>query len=989
LSAGLVRAAIVGTALRHPRITLALAALILVAGLVAAAGARYVPLPVAVPPVVTIRIPAAGLSPAQVDRRVARPVSAALAGMEGLVRLRSVSVQGLASITARFDPGQSLDRDREIVARHLAAARLAPGTGPPRMMPTVAPDPVLTVGLVSATSDLMTLGDIARHTLGPRFLAVPGVARLTVSGGGRRAWRIEVLPDRLIRFRIGFDQVLAAARRATGMAGAGSLVTPNQRIVLDSRGQAADAASLAGIVVRPGPGGTAVTLGEVARVVAAPLPAAGAVAIMGRRGIRIAVYEHPGADTLAVGRRLAAILAQAEPSLARAGVRLYPDPAPPARRIAAERRTLKRAAAMGGLLAAAAILLILFDLPAALGVLAEIAVTVSATLLGLVLSGAGLTLITLGGLAAALILVVVRAVDGEGEPVLAALAAALPLILAGPWAGTLAASFAGTLLVSGLVALTVKPALAHLLPSVAGGGGPGGPVVRAVPGGWPLVAAARRYRRWSRRMVERPRLAAALLVLLSSAAILPLALRPVDPLPPARPGHLTLRMDALPGTSIAQSLALGRRVTAALTALAPVALVVQRVGRSDISGPLNGSWTSLFDLALRPGRHADLTARMRAALADVPGVRFRMGRGAPGPSVRVVLTGHDAVRLARVGRRIAGLLRTVPGIGGVRVQTPPVAPRLTIRLRPADLRRSGIEPVEVLDAVADAIAGRRVGTVYRGDRTIPVTVQMAGGAATSPAALAALPVRNGRGRFVRLGQLADIVPGQAPTAIHRLNGMRVLTLTVAGVGRDPATGAAAAQAAIEDRIGLPADMGVTVEGGDPASLGGHAAILAVLAILAILAIAAIRRAGGFRPLLLALAGLPAMLAGGAAVVAFQGGLSPGAAAGLAALLGLGLGQALCLFARYRRLVTERGMEWEPATAVQGALDRFAPLVTAVAVGAALLLPLAALPAPGADIVGAAAAVVLGGLVPALAVTLFLLPALALRWGGVAARTERG
>ena len=116
--------------------------------------------------------------------------------------------------------------------------QLPAGVQPPTMTPlTSSAATVLVIGLTSASQSLMRLRTIAKWTIRPSLLSVPGVAGAEIFGGDERSTQILVHADKLIRFGLGMDDVLAAARRATGVRGAGFVSTPNQRITVQAEGQ--------------------------------------------------------------------------------------------------------------------------------------------------------------------------------------------------------------------------------------------------------------------------------------------------------------------------------------------------------------------------------------------------------------------------------------------------------------------------------------------------------------------------------------------------------------------------------------------------------------------------------------------------------------------------------------------------------------------------------------------------------------------------------
>ena len=296
---GGLQGALVSFAVRLPRVVLALACAVLLFGLYALAGARYDVFPEFAPPSVTIQTEAPGLGPEQVEVLVTQIVEVAVGGLPGLETLRSNSIQGLSVVTAVFQPGSDVDRVRQRVNERIATlpSRLPQGVAAPAMTPlTSSTLTVLLVGLTSEHRDAMDLRTFADWTVRPRLLAVPGIAQVSIYGGAVRSLQVQVRPDDLIRYQVGLNDVLAAARKGTGVRGAGFIDTPNQRLVLRSEGQSLTPEALGGTVLF-NEGGLSVALADVATVTAAAEPAISAALVDGRPGVLLMVGAQVGVDT--------------------------------------------------------------------------------------------------------------------------------------------------------------------------------------------------------------------------------------------------------------------------------------------------------------------------------------------------------------------------------------------------------------------------------------------------------------------------------------------------------------------------------------------------------------------------------------------------------------------------------------------------------------------------------------------------------------------
>ena len=226
----------------------ALAMTIVVYGLFTLSRAHLDVFPEFSPSQVVIQTEAPGLSAELVETQVSQPIENALAGVSGLESLRSQSIPGLSVVHVFFQDGSDIYRNRQVVSERLGAltAQLPKGIVPAMTPLTSSASTVLGVGITSDKRSLMELRTLVDWTIRPHLLAVRGVAEVNVFGGDVRQWQIQVDPEKLHRYGLALDDVVAAARRATGVAGAGFVKTPNQHILLQtstrSRGAVADVA---------------------------------------------------------------------------------------------------------------------------------------------------------------------------------------------------------------------------------------------------------------------------------------------------------------------------------------------------------------------------------------------------------------------------------------------------------------------------------------------------------------------------------------------------------------------------------------------------------------------------------------------------------------------------------------------------------------------------------------------------------------------------
>jgi CzcA family heavy metal efflux pump len=794
--------------------------------------------------------------------------------------------------------------------------------------------------------------------------------------------------------------------------------------VLQTHGQSVSAASLARTVLRQQEGAN-LTLSDVAQVRAAPEPPVGAATVLGTPGLQLLVSEQYGANTLAVTEAVERSLAELRPVLEAQQVTLYPDVFRPANFIETATRNVQHSLAFGALLVVAVVVVFLFHWRSSAIALLAIPLSLLAALTILIEEGISLNTMTLGGLAIAIGLLVDDAIivvenvyrrlrenrqAGTPAPavqvvldaalevrsavVYATLAIALVFLpvltlagVAGRFFSPLAVAYLLATLASLAVAITVTPALClALLPH---GELPerDAPVAR-----W----LKEKYRALITSVERRYRLVIALVGLLTLAGLAALPFFGGGFLPELAEGHYIVHMSAVPGTSLAESLRIGRPVSAALMGLPFVRLVSQRVGRAEKLDDTPGTHDSEFEVDLKPlsGAQAEVAqAEIRDSVAGIPGVNFAVNTALT-ERVEETLSGYSAAVVVNVygdnldtldgeAQRIAQVLRKVPGATGVRIQSPPGVPEIGVRPRPEALARWGFDPVDVLDAVQTGFEGSTVGQVYDGNRVFDVSVILSPAERGSIADVESLPLRNAAGAFVRLDQLADIYATSGRYAVLHDGARRVQAITCNVAGRDVTSFVSEVKKRIGQEIRL--GPGNYVEfGGTAEAQAASVRDLIVHSVIAAVAIGLMLWIvlGHARNLALVLLNLPFALAGGVlAVFATGGGVSLGSLVGFVTLFGITLRNSVMLLSHYEHLVIVEGMTWGPEAAIRGALERLTPILMTALATALGLLPLAIGSGdPGREIEGPMALVILGGLFTSTALNLLVMPSLALRYG---------
>jgi Cu/Ag efflux pump CusA len=965
----------------------------------------------------TVQTDAPGLVPEQVEETVTDPIESALLGTPGVAHVDSRTSQGLSIVTLRFAEGADPGRVRQAVAENLArVGQLPAGASAPRLSPVVAPGPdLITIGLTSAKLDPMALRDLAQWTLRPRLLSTPGVARVVVYGGQVRRIEVRARPGDLSDSDLGFLDIVNAVRRATSVAGAGFIDTPNQRVLIEPHGQAEtiDEVGL-GQIQAPG-GGDPTRIADVADVFEAPAPAFGDALVDGKPAVLLVVSRALGANAVETSQAVEQSLAVLQPSLAAQGVAVRTDLDKPAAFTAASTRATILDVAIGVGLASIALAIFMTDVRVVLITLAAAPLTLAAALVALESFGWTLNAMTLGGLAIGLALVIDDAVidvesiiarlrPTQGRPALrrdAILAASLdvrspviyatvalalsllPLLFLPGSERVLLAPLAAMIMIAALaslvVALAVTPALALLF------------LKRTwAPHPHRIVDAARkRQTTWLTGGGKSPWLG--VLIAAGAALVVALALTGfrTELLPSIHDGHLVVETDAPASTSLDAARAQGAAIAGDLAALPGVRAVSQRIGRDATGDDGAGIEHSRIDVDLTPGlsdaAQADLAARVREAVAVYPGQpplvrsRFDAGQsaGETPTSLQAYVTGDNLDSVDAGAGQVRAALAALPGRPAVRGQASAMAPVVRVDVNFDRLALYSLSSADVLDTVQAAFAGQTVAQIYEGPRVVDLAVTAQDYLRRDPEEIGNLLLRSSSGFSEPLSSVANVYLTDSRAVITHSGGLRSDLIEAAPRTGDIDRFASAARAAVA-RLTLPAGVFVDYDVVNSAARAGRdLAVAFALGLFAVFAFLSLTFDG--RTAALVIGATLFALAGGVAAIFLMGGaLSIGTMAGLVALVGLSMRSAVLLISRAEDLVRRGGAPWTLATVARAAGERLTPVVASAALVSLALAPLALQAgAAGHEILGPMAIVIIAGVIVGALADLTLLPVLLL------------
>ena len=1007
-------------------VVIALACLTAGYGYYAIRNAKFDVYPEFAPPQVTVQTEAPGLSSQDVETLVTRPIEAAINGTPNLTAIRSNSIQGLSVVVATFEDRIDVYRARQMVNERLAdaVAQMPQGVNAPSLAPLVgATSLTLIVGLTSDVRTPMELRTFADWTMRPRLLGVKGVARVAIFGGEIRQLQIQLHPERLTAFGFSIGDVVAAARNATGVRGAGFIETNSQRIVLQTQGQSTTPEAL-GEVVLSAKNGHTVRMADVARVADGAEPKIGDATIMGQPGIMIHISGQYGANTVEVTEAIEEALNELRPAIASQHIRLYADLFRPANFINEAIRNIGYSLLIGAALVGIVLFLFLFNFRVAMISLTAIPLSLFIAVIVLDLCGVSLNTLTLGGLAIAIgevvddaiidaenifrrlreaprpltagdVFRIVRdaSVEVRSAVVYATFVVALVFLpvlalsgVQGRLFAPLAWSYILAIMASLVVALTLTPAMCYaLLPSVLDRVREPGFVRQLKAGYGRLIGRLSAH--------TAPIVIAAVVVCGAAAAAIPFM--GGEFLPEMREGHFIVHMNLLPGSSLHETVRVGKIVTGELLKNPAVRLVSQQIGRAELGDDTEGVHSSEIHIDLKPGLDEDpdkTETALHDAVARVPGpsvsinpfLAERMDEIIAGSSAEVVANvyGDDLDVLDRKAAEIARVMQGVRGATDVRVESPPGTPQVTIRLRPERLRQFGFQPGALLDEIQAAYQGALTGEIHENSRVFGVAVILDDASRADAGRIGDLLFQNADGARFPLRELSDIELTSGRYNIPHTGTRRRQTVGCDVNGRDLASFVDELRRAINQKVQLPPAGYITIGGASQARDEAQHEILiyglvAAAGILMLLFVVF----QSIRNMLLVLANLPFALVGGVVAVVLSGNnLSVGSLVGFVTLFGITMRNSIMMISHFEHLVRQEGETWGLHAAVRGASERLTPVLMTAIVTALGLLPLAVGSGAGREIEGPMALVILGGLGTSTLLNLLVLPALALRFG---------
>ena len=997
-------------------------------------------------PTVVVMTEANGMAAEEVEQLVTFPIETAVNGATHVRRVRSSSTHSFSVVWVEFDWDTDIYLARQIVSEKLSlvAEELPPSVGKPTLGPQSSIlGEMLIVGLTADSTSMLDLRTLADRTIRPRLLSTGGVAQVAVLGGDIKEYQIQLDPERMRHYGVTLGQVLDATRGMNLNANGGVIYEYGNEYIVRGLTATTNTELLGKTVVKSassdelqatsGSGNNSslvarssslpVLLEDVADVrIGAQTPKLGLASERGKPAVLLTVTKQPATSTLDLTAKLEASLKDLQKNLP-PDVHVSTDIFRQSRFIESSIGNVKKSLVEGGIFVV--IVLILFLANVRTTVISLVTLPLSLVVSLLVLHYMGLTINTmsLGGMAIAIGSLVDDAIvdvenvyrrlhenrllpPGQQQSVLqvvfnASREVRMPILnstliivvsfvplfflsgMEGRMLVPLGVAFITALAASTVVALTLTPVLCsyllgHNLSSDKKNGNGDSAVARTLKNAYGAVLE---------KALQHKRAVLGCTIALFAVALGLFFTLGRSFLPPFNEGSFTINVSSLPGISLEESDAIGRRAEELLLTVPEIQTVARKTGRAELDEHALGVNTSEieapFELKDRP--RSEVVAEVRQKLSTLVGANVEIGQpishridamlSGTKANIAIKLFGDDLNRMFALGNEIKSNIQDVPGIADLTVEQQIERPQLTITPRREMLARYGITLPQFAEYVNACLAGEAVSQVYEQGKSFNLTVRMRDDLRDQASKIGDLMIDTGDGRQIPLNYVADIRSTQGPNSISRENVKRKIVISANVADRDLRSVVNDIQARIDTQIKLPEGYHVEYGGQfESEQAASRTLLLTSLMSIVVIFLLLFHEFRSVKESAVILINLPLALIGGVfALLLTTGEVSIPAIIGFISLFGIATRNGMLLISHYNHLQSEEGYTVHDSV-IRGSLDRLNPILMTALSSALALIPLAlGGDLPGNEIQSPMAKVILGGLLTSTFLNGFIIP----------------
>ena len=986
-------------------------------------------------PTVTILIEAPGYAPEEVETLITVPMEAALMGVTGVNRLRSINDISLSLLIVEFDWGTDIYRARQFVQERLTGSgEFLPEGITPYMTPVSSlMGDILLVGLRDRSGntsdrDLRVLADwvIAR-----RIQSIPGIAEVLSMGGGIKQIQVQPDPNQMLALGVTYEQIKKATEESVKNSTGGFLTEQDQEIMVRNLAMTTDLDEIAKTIVKY-EGDRGIRLSDVSTVAWDIEPMRGDAGLgrkddstdegklKGDSGIVLSIRKSPGFDTISLTTEVEDALAGLQKTLPEGAelVTVYRQ----RDFIDLSIGNLEEALRDGAIMVSIVLFLFLFNIRVTLITLTAIPLSLGISILVFDLMNMSDNSMTLGGLAVAIGMVVDDAiVDVENvfrrlrenaalenpKPRLEVIALAsaevrssilyatiliilvfLPLIALSGVEGRLFTPIAVATMISMaasfVVSLTVIPVLSSYLLNPKSGKAHGdGFFVRGLKR---LFSAT-----LLRFSLAQPLILLTLTILLLVFAGFTYTKMGGNFLPAFREPTAVIATTMAPGTSLKTTVDVSRTAQDLLLRVKGVTVVGYRAGRAERGDHVVPVSTVEFEIEFDEygeKNREEVMAEIRDTMKSIPGtfsaistpLADRIGHMLSGVSAKVAVKiyGPDLEELRRLGTEIVDIARAIPGMEEARTEQQGAVPQLRIEIDRDRAAAYGVTPGELNSELADLIGGGYVAEIYENQRVYDLVMRLPVEWRENPDKLKNFYIDTQSGQRIPLSYVAEIRQASGPNTILRENTRRRFVVSINPTTSDLNSVVEQLEAEVNEKVKLPTGYTISFEGEYQAQQEARRTILIMSAIiLLVITFLLVSFFKSFSFVMLVLTNIPISVIGGILLTRFTlDNISIATLVGFIAISGIAARNSIMMISHYLHLMAHEGEKFDLKMVIRGTEERLVPvLMTAISAGIALIPLVLAADEPGKEILNPVAIVIVGGLISSTLLGLAVTPAI--------------
>lgn len=980
-------------------------------------------------PTVVVMTEANGMAPEEVERLVTFPVETAVNGATGVRRVRSSSTTGFSVVWVEFDWGTDIYLARQIVSEKLAivSESLPDYVGKPTLGPQSSIlGEMMIIGLTidenkqgEVATTPMDLRTIADWTFRPRLLSTGGVAQVAVIGGDIKEYQILLDPARMRHYGITLDEVLAVTRNMNRNANGGVLYEYGNEYILRGILSTTLAEEIGKGVVKT-IGGSPVLLENIATIqIGAKSPKLGTASERTKPAVLITVTKQPNTSTIDLTAKLDAIVADLQKNLP-ADVHVSTDIFRQSRFIDNSIDNVKNSLFEGSFFVIVVLFLFLMNVRTTVISLVALPLSLLVSILTLHYLGLTINTMSLGGMAIAIGSLVDDAIvdvenvfkrirenrllpveqqrsildvvyDASREVRMPILNSTLIIVVSfvplfflsgmeGRMLVPLGIAFIVALFASTVVALTLTPVLCSYLLNRK----------EVMQSQDQEAWVARTLKGWYGTALEfalnRRKAVLGGTILLFVVALGTFFTLGRSFLPSFNEGSFTINVSSLPGISLEESDALGRRAEELLLQVPEIQTVARKTGRAELDEHALGVNVSEIEapFELKDRSRSEVVNDVREKLSTISGANIEIGQpishridamlSGTEANIAIKLFGTDLNQMFTIGNQIKEAIQGIPGLVDLKVEQQIERPQFTIIPKRELMAQYGIPLPELEEYVNVMLGGEAVSEVYDDGKRFDLTVKASNESRATMEDIRNLMIDAGD-KKVPLSHIAEIRSVTGPNTINRENVQRKIVISGNVADRDLGSIVKDIQEKVDASIQLP--EGYHIEyGGQFESEQAASRTLLLTSLMSLLVIFMLlyhefkdaKESG------VIMLNLPLALIGGVFILRFTSGeISIPAIIGFISLFGIATRNGMLLISHYTYLRKEENMPLLQAI-IQGSKDRLNPILMTALSSALALIPLALNgDLPGNEIQSPMATVILGGLLTSTFLNGFIIP----------------